>query len=79
MGSQDFRFVVVGSGNISRTYIDAVSRVQGSEVVGLVSRSGSRPEHVARLPVFMSISAAAASLEFEAVAGAQLGFVRGGH
>jgi UDP-N-acetyl-2-amino-2-deoxyglucuronate dehydrogenase len=34
------RYVVVGSGNISNTYVAALAKLEGSELVGCVSRSG---------------------------------------
>lgn len=41
-----FRFVLVGSGNIGGTYAKALANVDGAELVGLVSRSGRRPEYL---------------------------------
>lgn len=37
------RYVLVGTGNISNTYIAAISKLPGSEIVGCISRSGNRP------------------------------------
>lgn len=37
------RYVLLGSGNISNTYVAAMTRLPGSEIVGCVSRSGRRP------------------------------------
>ena len=42
--SPPFRFVLVGSGNISRTYINAIANLPGVVVAAVVSRSGRRPE-----------------------------------
>ena len=42
--NQPFRFVIVGSGNISSTYLKAIANLQGVEVAGVVSRSGRRPD-----------------------------------
>lgn len=39
-----FRFVIVGSGNISRTYLKAIANSPGLVAAGVVSRSGRRPE-----------------------------------
>lgn len=39
-----FRFVIVGSGNICRTYLKAISRQPALAIAGVVSRSGRRPE-----------------------------------
>ena len=41
-----FRFVVVGSGNISSTYFQAVGNITGATIVGLVSRTEHRPAFV---------------------------------
>jgi predicted dehydrogenase len=40
------RFVIVGTGNISRTYVSAFDKLQHSEVVGFVSRGDRVPEFV---------------------------------
>jgi UDP-N-acetyl-2-amino-2-deoxyglucuronate dehydrogenase len=39
-----FRFVLIGTGNIASTYLTAVSKIEGVEVVGAVSRSGRMPK-----------------------------------
>lgn len=39
------RFAIIGTGNIARTYVAAVEKLPGLEVVGFVSRSGRRPEY----------------------------------
>ena len=41
-----FAFVIVGSGNIGATYVSALAKVEGAQVVALVSRSGRRPEYL---------------------------------
>lgn len=38
------RYVLIGTGNISNTYVNAISKIDGCEVVGCVSRSGNRPK-----------------------------------
>lgn len=64
--SEPFRYVIVGSGNISRTYVKAIERTPGIELVAMVSRSGRRAENApADLPVFASISEVA--VDFDAV------------
>jgi predicted dehydrogenase len=58
--ADDFRFVIVGSGNMSRTYVRAIRNVPGARLVGVVSRSGRRPAGVAQddaVEVASSISA----------------------
>ncbi|MDR8390381.1 Gfo/Idh/MocA family oxidoreductase [Aliifodinibius sp. S!AR15-10] len=42
----DFKFVIIGSGNISRTYTTVLNKLEGMELVGMVSRSGERPDHI---------------------------------
>ena len=42
-----FRFVIVGSGNMSNTYVTAIDKLPEAELVGVVSRGGRRP---AKLP-----------------------------
>ena len=39
-----FRYVIVGSGNICRTYLKAIANSPGLAVAGVVSRNGRRPE-----------------------------------
>ncbi len=43
------RYVIIGSGNISNTYVQAISGIDG-EVVGVVSRSGRAPSSHPALP-----------------------------
>jgi UDP-N-acetyl-2-amino-2-deoxyglucuronate dehydrogenase len=38
-----FRFVLVGSGNIANTYVQALRGVPKASLVDVVSRSGARP------------------------------------
>lgn len=38
------RYVLIGTGNISNTYVAAVSKIAGSQIVGCVSRSGKCPK-----------------------------------
>jgi predicted dehydrogenase len=42
--STPFRFVIIGSGNISRTYLRAIAQLPDVQAAGVVSRSGRRPE-----------------------------------
>lgn len=37
------KFVIVGTGNIARTYLTAIGKLPGVEVIGFVSRGGSLP------------------------------------
>jgi len=44
------KYIIIGSGNISNTYIRAINEIEGSEVVGCVSRSGNSPKENPNLP-----------------------------
>jgi predicted dehydrogenase len=46
MDESFFRFAIVGSGNISRTYVSAIGRLEDVQVGAIVSRSGLRPENL---------------------------------
>jgi UDP-N-acetyl-2-amino-2-deoxyglucuronate dehydrogenase len=61
-----FRFVLVGSGNISSTYAAAIDALPDAEIVGVVSRSGSCPKGVDP-GVCIGASIAAISVPFDAV------------
>lgn len=39
------KFVIVGTGNIARTYAAAVGKVEGLDIVGYVSRNGRPPDY----------------------------------
>lgn len=41
-----FRFAIIGSGNISRTYFQAIGKIREASVVALVSRGRARPDFV---------------------------------
>ena len=57
MSDTPFRYVIVGSGNISRTYLKAIDRSPGLELAGVVSRSGRRIENSPEeLPVYASLT-----------------------
>lgn len=43
------RYVLIGTGNISNTYVSAIGKIDGSEVVACVSRSGKRPTSAAQI------------------------------
>lgn len=52
-----FRLAIVGSGNIARTYIQAIQNLADVELTGIVSRSGRRTAGVCEtLPVVASIA-----------------------
>ncbi len=49
------KYIIIGTGNISNTYIGAVNEMASSEIVGCVSRSGKRPEANPALPSFYDL------------------------
>lgn len=52
----EFCFAIVGSGNISRIYLQALDRLPDAMCSAIVSRAGCRPEGAsATLPVFPTI------------------------
>ncbi len=57
--NKPFRFVIVGAGGISSTYIRALANLKEAELAGVVSRSGRRPKDLPdSVPVFPSLTAA---------------------
>ena len=62
----EFRFLLVGTGNIASTYVKALANIPEAVIAGCVSRSGRRPAGLDEtVPVYPSISAA--SVPFDAV------------
>lgn len=59
------RYVIVGTGNISNTYVSALERLSACELVGAVSRSGRALSAAPDLPVWPSL--AAVNKAFDAV------------
>ena len=43
---KSLRFVVVGSGNICKTYLQVAKKLESAEIVGIVSRTKTRPAEV---------------------------------
>ena len=43
---QPFRFVIIGTGNISQTYWRVIENIKEAEVTGFISRSQVRPDYV---------------------------------
>jgi predicted dehydrogenase len=50
------KYVLIGTGNISNTYVAAVKNLPGSEIVGCVSRSGRRPRSAPHLECKSSLN-----------------------
>ena len=46
MQSPIFKFVIIGSGNISNTFISAIQNIENCEIVGVVSRTLKRPSSI---------------------------------
>jgi predicted dehydrogenase len=59
------KYIIVGTGNISNTYLRAVGEIEGSEIVGCVSRSGKSPEANPELPSYQDLNDV--DLAFDAV------------
>ena len=59
------KYVLIGTGNISNTYVAAVKNLPGSEIVGCVSRSGHRPQSAPQLECKSTLAEITA--EFDAV------------
>jgi len=60
------KFVIIGSGNIAKSYVQALKNVAGAEFVGVVSRSGNRPEGTSE-NIEVAPSLAAIKTPFDAV------------
>lgn len=58
------RFILVGTGSISGTYVTSCHKTPGASIVGVVSRSGRCPSNLS-VPVYASL--AEVSVEFDAV------------
>lgn len=43
MKKKNFKFVIIGSGNIANTYITAIEKIENAEVAGIISRSLKKP------------------------------------
>lgn len=63
----DFRFVIVGSGNMAGTYAGLVKKLPGMAVVGVVSRSGRKPEPLADDDVEVAAAIGTVRSDFDAV------------
>lgn len=50
------KFVIIGSGNISTTYLSAIQKIENAEVIGVVSRNRSKPARDSNLPSFQTLN-----------------------
>jgi len=66
--ADEFRFVIVGSGSMAETYTTVLDKLPGMRLVGVVSRSGNRPEGVADdAPIEVAAAISDINQEFDAV------------
>jgi len=59
------KYVLIGSGNISNTYVKALSELPNSELVGCVSRSGKKLSAAPNIPCWPDLKSV--SVDFDAV------------
>lgn len=59
------KYVIIGTGNISNTYVNAISEIHGSEVVACVSKSDSKLSSAPSIPSFSNLEGI--SIDFDAV------------
>ena len=52
----NMKYVLIGTGNISRTYIKAMDELPGSEIVACISRNGNRPQQAEDLPSWSALN-----------------------
>ena len=50
------KYIIIGTGNICRTYIQAIGNLPGSQLCGFISRSGNPPEAAPDLPVWNDLN-----------------------
>ena len=59
------KYTIIGTGNISRTYVNAFAEIEGSEVVACVSRSGKQLSAKPDVPSFPDLESV--DLDYDAV------------
>jgi predicted dehydrogenase len=59
------KYIIIGTGNISNTYVHALSDIACSEIVGCVSRSGKRLPANPKIPSWFDLSSV--DIDFDAV------------
>lgn len=65
--SKKFKFVIVGSGNISNTYCNAIDNLSDVELAGIVSKSGTKPRVIENKDVEVASSITLIKSDFDAV------------
>ena len=61
------KFVIVGSGNISNTYVKALKNIESAELVGIVSRTGKKPSSLNNVDIEVANSINKIKNDFNAV------------
>ena len=59
------KFVIIGSGNISNTYVSAIQNIDNAEIVAAVSKRLKAPTEQNDLPAFASLNDV--NIDFDAV------------
>lgn len=59
------KYIIVGTGNISNTYVRGIAELEESEIVGCISRSGNHLPEAPNLPSWPSLEAV--DIDFDAV------------
>jgi UDP-N-acetyl-2-amino-2-deoxyglucuronate dehydrogenase len=68
MTDQNFKFVIIGSGNIANTYLSAIENIENAKVVGIISRSFKKPNTLKDdSNIQISDSLANLSIDYDAV------------
>ena len=61
------KFVIVGSGNISNTYVKALANIENAELTGIVSRKGKKPSSLNNADIEVAGSINKIKNDFDAV------------
>ncbi len=61
------KFVIVGPGNISNTYVNALGKIENTELVGIVSRTGKKPSNLLDVDIEVASSIINIENNFDAV------------
>jgi UDP-N-acetyl-2-amino-2-deoxyglucuronate dehydrogenase len=67
MDVKKIRFVIVGSGNISNTYVKALKKIENAELIGVVSRTGKKPSSIENENLEVADSIKKIKSDFDAV------------
>ena len=64
---EKLKFVIVGSGNISNTYVKALANIENAELTGIVSRKGKKPSSLNNADIEVAGSINKIKNDFDAV------------